>query len=564
MIPPRVLLRSALWAIPVLIIVGALALRGGRQFAGQAGRQDEVGFCCLDGANACQPSTFDACVSNPNFEAFDTSQDICNAQCGGGTVYYCQNRDQVKAGQATPVCSPAPVQGGYAFVGQSVCESACSANACDDCDGCNGAAGFEINCSRQFCEMNSSCVWSAATSACGKQAALCGGAVSSASSSADACSGGSKALPMCEWVSDMMGGDPKITGPDGNTWVSHGQSLLKWPPGGPINYDYLPYQATDFALGSDGNVWFTDGRHNSIGRIDENSVITLFPIPTVAHDGTSYPWHLTLGPDGNIWFTELWAGRIGKITPSGVITEYYIPAPDWPYITANNIAPSGIIGGNGCELWFTAGAYRHYIGKITVDGVPTLYTIPEGNISIVPVDINLDANGDVLFTQNIGTNRWKVLKFFPATGTFDLVGTEMTTFASACPGSGSSSSATVSNVCSPGLLPCSEISCQPSACGDTPVSDGRGMCRCGASCATCPEDRTCVENAGDIDPFCAVGSSSSARSSSISRSSSASSVAVVCGNGLIQAQEACDDGNVTDGDGCSRLCVIEDGFLCNP
>lgn len=39
----------------------------------------------------------------------------------------------------------------------------------------------------------------------------------------------------------------------------------------------------------------------------------------------------------------------------------------------------------------------------------------------------------------------------------------------------------------------------------------------------------------------------------------------VCGNRFIEAGEACDDGNLAEGDGCSGLCVIERGFACtNP
>lgn len=37
---------------------------------------------------------------------------------------------------------------------------------------------------------------------------------------------------------------------------------------------------------------------------------------------------------------------------------------------------------------------------------------------------------------------------------------------------------------------------------------------------------------------------------------------VVCGNGLIQTGEQCDDGNTIDGDGCSSTCQVEDGFVC--
>jgi cysteine-rich repeat protein len=35
-----------------------------------------------------------------------------------------------------------------------------------------------------------------------------------------------------------------------------------------------------------------------------------------------------------------------------------------------------------------------------------------------------------------------------------------------------------------------------------------------------------------------------------------------CGNGQIDADEMCDDGNGLDGDGCSALCEVEDGAVC--
>lgn len=35
-----------------------------------------------------------------------------------------------------------------------------------------------------------------------------------------------------------------------------------------------------------------------------------------------------------------------------------------------------------------------------------------------------------------------------------------------------------------------------------------------------------------------------------------------CGDGLLDQAEACDDGNVADEDGCSRACEQEDGYVC--
>lgn len=36
----------------------------------------------------------------------------------------------------------------------------------------------------------------------------------------------------------------------------------------------------------------------------------------------------------------------------------------------------------------------------------------------------------------------------------------------------------------------------------------------------------------------------------------------VCGDGMIESPEECDDGNMWDGDGCSSICTVEPGFIC--
>ena len=38
--------------------------------------------------------------------------------------------------------------------------------------------------------------------------------------------------------------------------------------------------------------------------------------------------------------------------------------------------------------------------------------------------------------------------------------------------------------------------------------------------------------------------------------------AISCGNGSVETGEACDDGNLNDGDGCSKTCTVEAGFMC--
>src|SRR5690625_7808482 len=39
-------------------------------------------------------------------------------------------------------------------------------------------------------------------------------------------------------------------------------------------------------------------------------------------------------------------------------------------------------------------------------------------------------------------------------------------------------------------------------------------------------------------------------------------VALVCGDGILSDGEECDDGNTTNGDGCSSTCEIEEGWEC--
>ena len=41
-----------------------------------------------------------------------------------------------------------------------------------------------------------------------------------------------------------------------------------------------------------------------------------------------------------------------------------------------------------------------------------------------------------------------------------------------------------------------------------------------------------------------------------------SSAHAVCGNGVLDAGEACEDGNTTNGDGCDDTCAIESGWDC--
>ena len=72
---------------------------------------------------------------------------------------------------------------------------------------------------------------------------------------------------------------------------------------------------TGIAAGADGNLWFTEGSANKIGRITTAGSFTEFPVPTPG-SGLS---DIAAGPDGNLWFTEASANKIGRITTSGPV-----------------------------------------------------------------------------------------------------------------------------------------------------------------------------------------------------------------------------------------------------
>ena len=71
----------------------------------------------------------------------------------------------------------------------------------------------------------------------------------------------------------------------------------------------------------DGNLWFTEGQGNKIGKITTSGVITEFPIPTI----NSGPVGITAGPDGNLWFAEGQGNKIGRITTGGIFNYSHSP-----------------------------------------------------------------------------------------------------------------------------------------------------------------------------------------------------------------------------------------------
>ena len=98
----------------------------------------------------------------------------------------------------------------------------------------------------------------------------------------------------------------------------------------------------------------------------------------------------------------------------------------------------------------------------------------------------------------------------------------------------------------------------PSACFPTgdggPVLCGNGIVQTGESC----DDKNttngdgCSSNCASEPGYSCTGNPSLCNIT----------VATICGNGSMEASEVCDDGNTQNGDGCSFNCTVETGYSC--
>ena len=163
-----------------------------------------------------------------------------------------------------------------------------------------------------------------------------------------------------------------ITGPDGNLWFPYlyangcaCSAIGRITPSGTISVFPTTTASSspmDVAVGSDGNIWFTENAANQIGKMStEGVMLAEYPVKTKG----AYISAITSGPDGNLWFLENTSfGAVAKITTSGSVTEYKAQMQSFQ---------NGIISGPDGAIWF-AQAYPNAVARVTTKGVVS--TVP--------------------------------------------------------------------------------------------------------------------------------------------------------------------------------------------
>jgi virginiamycin B lyase len=224
-----------------------------------------------------------------------------------------------------------------------------------------------------------------------------------------------------------------VSGPDGRVWfVGHdyllGRDVIGCvsPSGEVDEFEIGPAVSAgpaEIAVGTDGNLWFTDPNAGAIGRLSTHGQITRFAVPTagagptaivagpgglwfteeaadrigrVGYGGTvgefplpagARPTGIAVGPDDALWVAEKGRGKIARLTPAGALTEYALPDP--------GSLPHAIVAGPGGDLWFSEEAAPR-IGRITPAGAIDEFRVPtrEGTY-----DLAFAGDGNLWFTS---------------------------------------------------------------------------------------------------------------------------------------------------------------------
>jgi streptogramin lyase len=111
--------------------------------------------------------------------------------------------------------------------------------------------------------------------------------------------------------------------------------------------------------------------------------------PVTLFAAESAPGVIAAGPDGNLWFLDAFErATIGRITPDGVITVFAAPTP--------GSRPTEITAGPDGNLWFTDPA-GNAVGRVTPGGAVTGFVLPSRNGG--PSGLTAGPDGNLWFAE---------------------------------------------------------------------------------------------------------------------------------------------------------------------
>jgi streptogramin lyase len=179
-------------------------------------------------------------------------------------------------------------------------------------------------------------------------------------------------------------------------------------------------EPSHITVGSDGNLWFTEGAdfftpnddpdtggtfHNQIGRITPTGKITEFRV-----EGCQcFLNDIVQGPNNILYFTTNNAG-LGRITTSGEVLDVVAPVDEQGNLITSAIGNG--VAAHGNDVWYTDHNNNSLWRYDVNSGTFTQYPVPTPGAN--PFDVVVDDNGIVWFTEFHGG---KIGRLDPASGT---------------------------------------------------------------------------------------------------------------------------------------------------